>query len=89
MRLTRSGTDIGYRVAGDVGGRGGEKSNECRKESSDERTEETRVPVNLKIASSVKTDNGGGSKLSEEDREDFTNCKRCSDCENNLHRSAD
>jgi hypothetical protein len=59
------------------------------KAKSDARMEDTRVIVNLVVASGVKIDNGGGSRSSEKGIEEAASSTRCSEPENNLVRSAD
>jgi hypothetical protein len=87
-RFTSTGADIGYRAAGEDVGRAGAKSNECRKDRSDEVMEVISVSVNLDIASFVKRVIGGGTRLSDGSEELASSC-RPSAQNNSLHRSAD
>ena len=59
------------------------------KAKSEERMEDTRVAVNLLVASGVKIEKGGGSRSSERGIEEAASSTRCPEPENNLVRSAD
>ena len=56
---------------------------------SEARMEDTRVAVNLVVASGVKIDTGGGFRLEEKGIEEAASLTRCSEPRDNLVRSAD
>lgn len=87
-RFTRTGADIGYSADGDEGGRAGAKSNECKKDKSDEAIEEMSVSVNREVAWFVKIEGGGASRLSD-GREELVSSSRSSNPGDSLFRSAD
>ena len=59
------------------------------KAKSEARMEDTRVAVNLVVASCVKIDKGGGSRSSENGIEEAASWTRCSEPGDNLVRSED
>jgi hypothetical protein len=79
---------MGYKAAGEEGGRVGAKSNECRKDKSEEAIDEMSVSVNLERALFVNMVKGGGARQSDGSEEVASSCRPLVQ-NNSLFRSAD